>query len=132
MERISQDTTLEEYAEWLEGMGYEVKLDDKIIIVSTKGSTFIVQLLPSNNLIFRVPFLVKENVDEFQLLRKTNEINRQALSGCFSVDGEDFAFLFSLIKPFGMGREGFKIFVEYNLNLLGFMLVKSGIQEFVK
>ncbi|AGQ30856.1 hypothetical protein [Serratia liquefaciens] len=132
MERITKETTLEGYIGWLQQLDFNVKQEGKLLVVSTEATTFIVQLLPSNNLIFRVLFRIKDDANELELLRKINEMNSNAISGCFSIEKKDFAFHFSLIKPYGMGFEGFKVFVKYNLNLLGFALAKSGIQEFVK
>lgn len=132
MERITQETTIGDYSEWLSEMGFDVEQDENLLIVKNKAMTFVTQLLPSKNLIFRVSFIIQDNVDEFELLKMTNEMNGKALSGCFNVQDGEFSFIFSLVKPFGMGKDGFEIFVKYNLNLLGFMLIKSGIKEFIE
>lgn len=133
MDRITPEFTVETYAEWLAEIGFKTEINDGLI-TATRGEAVVVfvHLLPSKNLIFRVPFVVKKEVDELALLKEINSLNIAALSGSFSVDDDHFTFLFSLIKPFGMGKAGFKIFVDYNLNLLAYMLAKSNTKEFLE
>jgi len=133
MERITEDTTLDEIKDWLVELEYECKKkgDNSLIIDKNNVSTFMSKT-KSNNYVFFITLEKKEGLDELTLLRKVNEINHQILSGCVSADDECVHFSFSLVRPFGMGKKGFSIFLDYNIKLMGFIVEKLGLSEITR
>lgn len=133
MERINTSTTLADYKEWILELGseceersggdalYILRDDLRIYMTSTK----------SDNVMFIITFQPKDNLAELDILRKINEINYGSISGCLAYYENSIQFTFSLIKPYGMGQKGFSVFLDYNVNLIKFIVEHMGLSEII-
>ncbi|CAI1819966.1 Uncharacterised protein [Serratia fonticola] len=130
MDKITKDSSLNDIQKWLSELEYEcTQVDDSSLILKYNSIKTIMTITKNHNFVFIMPLEIKEGVDEITTLRTINKINGQIISGNISSHGKFVNFTFSLVRPYGMGKKGFSVFLDYNIKLLGFIVEKLGLSE---
>lgn len=135
MEKISQETTIDGYIEWLEKIGFSYKKrNDNFLLLKKNSISLFMAKMVSENLLFMLAFDIRDEIEELDIYKKINEVNQKILTGCLVFDQENavVTYSFSLVKPYGMGFVGFKNFIDYNLSMVGYMLDELKLSEITK
>jgi len=133
MDIITKATTMNDIKDFLSSNGYECdEVVDNSLIFKVKGVKSTAAMMPSGNIMFMVTLQLKDGLDEFETLKKINEINFQIISGNLSVKLNTVAFCYTLIRPYGMGAKSFGDFVDYHTFAMAYMVEELGLSEITK
>ncbi|ELY4125467.1 hypothetical protein SMY53_000534 [Cronobacter malonaticus] len=133
MDIINKKTTLDDIKKFLSENGYECdEVVENRLIFTIKGVKSSAAMMPSGNILFMITLQLKDGLNEYDVLKKVNEINFQIISGNLSVKDGVAMFCYTLIRPYGMGAKSFKEFVDYHTFTMSYIVEELGLSEITK